>query len=282
VDSAQGSGILFHAGRDGGMKKLAQRIEAVNAQALIANVRAAQQLFPDSNADIINVADGVAAFVGADIPLSYAVNLGMHSAVSDDDIARVVDFYRERGAVPQVNVCELADSSLLAALRNHNFQLHSFVNILACDLKNYCGDFSIPPEIRVRHAEKHEADLWTRVVDGGFGNGGELTENHRRMCLMLFSHDGAYPYFAELDGVAAGGGLLMLHEGNAGLAAASVLPEFRRRGVHSALIRARLNDGMAAGCDIAGYFCEPGGNSQRNAERHGFRLAYAKAVMKQP
>ncbi|MDD5087619.1 MAG: hypothetical protein PHI18_02310, partial [bacterium] len=179
---------------------LAGRIEAANARSLISNVEAAQRLFPDSGAAAMPVAGGVAAFVGADLPISYAVGLGLNGPVTEADISQVVDFYHSHGAVPRVDACALADPSLLEALRSHHFQLHWFVNVLARDLAETDDRESDPPEISVRQAAADEAELWVRVVDGGFSDGGPLTENHRRMCLMFFHHEGAQAYLAEVNG----------------------------------------------------------------------------------
>jgi GNAT superfamily N-acetyltransferase len=253
----------------------------VNARALTEHVTVAKQLFPDCGATAMPVAGGVASFVGADIPVSYAVGLGLQGPVTEAEIAQVAEFYCARGAVPRVDVCALADKSLLEALRVHHFQLHSFVNVLAQDLTKTDEPPAVPQEIRIRRAAANEADLWTRIVDGGFGDGAPLTENHRRMCMIFFHLPRSRTYLAEIDGQPVGGGLLSEYDGYAALAAASVLPDFRRLGVHAALIRTRLQDARELGCDIAGYFCEPGSASQRNAERHGFRLMYTKAVMKQ-
>jgi GNAT superfamily N-acetyltransferase len=60
---------------------------------------------------------------------------------------------------------------------------------------------------------------------------------------------------------------------------ASTLPEFRNRGLQSALLQARLNLACEAGCDLAVIVTRPGSVSQRNAERAGFRLAYTKAIL---
>jgi hypothetical protein len=53
--------------------------------------------------------------------------------------------------------------------------------------------------------------------------------------------------------------------------------------VHTALLSARLADAAAAGCDVAVIITQPGSKSQQNAQRHGFDLLYARAVLvKQP
>jgi hypothetical protein len=83
-----------------------------------------------------------------------------------------------------------------------------------------------------------------------------------------------------MNGEIAGGGALFVHDGYAALVATSVRVPFRRRGVHAALIRTRLQVALDLNCDITGFFAEPGSSSQRNAERHLYRVLYTKAVMK--
>jgi GNAT superfamily N-acetyltransferase len=259
---------------------LARRIEQANAEALFQHNESCRHLFPDSGAAAIRVAGGVASFVGADVPVSYAVGLGLDGAVTEDDIAQIVEFYTSRGTVPRVDVCPLADESLLTALRNHGFQLHWFTNVLARPLGTR-DDVLLPAEnIHVREARPEEAELWTRVVDEGFSEGGPMTEARRRLGLMIFHRSSAHCYLAEMDGQPVAGGALFTHEGYAALAATSVQPAYRYRGVHAALIRARLRQARELGCDYAGFFASPGSTSQRNAERHGFRLCYSKATMK--
>ena len=260
---------------------LARRIEGANAHALASHSETAAQLFPELGATSISVAGGVASFVGAQSPISYAVVLGMREPVTSEDIGRVVEFYESRGMAPRVDVCPLADASLVAALREHGFQLHWFVNVLArSPLETYELIAPLPAGVTVRQAEADEAELWTRVVDEGFADGGPLTEARRQLGMMLFHRPGLRAYFAEIEGDIAGGGALFTHDGYAALVASSVRPAYRKRRAHTALIRARLHVAQELNCDVAGLFAEPGSTSQRNAERHLFRVLYTKAVMK--
>ena len=41
-------------------------------------------------------------------------------------------------------------------------------------------------------------------------------------------------------------------------------------------LRERMRYAYAQGCDLAMMVAEPGSNSQRNAERKGFRIAYTR------
>ena len=71
-----------------------------------------------------------------------------------------------------------------------------------------------------------------------------------------------------------------MSDGVAFLAGASTIPEGRRHGAQLALLHQRLRDGADAGCDIAMMGALPGSASQRNAERHGFRIAYTRVKWK--
>ena len=258
----------------------ARRIERVNAHALLQHVDVCQRLFPDTGAEALRVAGGVASFVGADVVVSYAVGLGFDGQVTADDVGKIAEFYRSRGAVPRIDVCPLADPSLFEALRAHHFQLHGFISILARPLS---GSDDIPApsaDIVIREVGPEEANLWVSTVDAGFADGAPITEPRRRLALLLFHCAGSRSFLAEMDCRPVGASSLFIRDGYLALSAGSVLPEYRHRGIHTALIRHRLLAGRELGCDLAGYFCLPGSVSQRNAERHGFKLCYSKATVK--
>jgi hypothetical protein len=259
---------------------VALRIEGVNAAALTDHSVIAQRLFPELHAAAIPVAGGVASFVGAKSPLSYAVGLGLNGPVSADEISAVVKFYRALGAVPRVDVCTLADGSLLEQLRAHGFQLHGFVNVLTRSISGWDKLQSPPAGIKVRATGLAEAEAWARLVAEGFLDGKPYTEIERHLGLLMYHRDSMRGYIAELDGEPVGAGALFTEGGYAALVAASTRAEFRGRGVQAALICARLLDAQKLDCELAGLFAMPGSISQRNAERYGFRLTYTKAIMK--
>jgi ribosomal protein S18 acetylase RimI-like enzyme len=89
-------------------------------------------------------------------------------------------------------------------------------------------------------------------------------------------------YLARRRGVVAGGGSLRMLDGIAQLNGAATLPAHRRRGVQSALLRARLLDAAYSGCDLAVVTTQPGSKSQENVQRAGFALLYSRAIMIRP
>jgi hypothetical protein len=86
----------------------------------------------------------------------------------------------------------------------------------------------------------------------------------------------ALPFLAELDGRPVAAGALSITDGVALLAGASTIPEARKQGAQLALLGARLRYAVERGCDLAMMCAQPGSASQRNAERHGFRVAYTR------
>ena len=89
-------------------------------------------------------------------------------------------------------------------------------------------------------------------------------------------------FLAELDGRAIATAVLAIHDGVAHLAGASTIPSARRQGAQLALLDARLRHAASLGCDIALMGAAPGGGSQRNAERHDFRIAYTRVKWRLP
>jgi GNAT superfamily N-acetyltransferase len=83
-------------------------------------------------------------------------------------------------------------------------------------------------------------------------------------------------YLAYVDGRLAGGATVAIRGRIAGLFGASTLPDFRRQGVQTALLIARLRRAAEEGCDLAVSLAAPGSVSQRNIIRHGFRVLYTR------
>lgn len=84
-------------------------------------------------------------------------------------------------------------------------------------------------------------------------------------------------YVAVVDGQLAGFGQMYMDGSVACLALAGTLPEFRGRGVQTALIRRRIQDAIEAGCDLVTAQTGFGTVSQQNMERAGLHVAYTKA-----
>ncbi|RYE90890.1 MAG: GNAT family N-acetyltransferase, partial [Myxococcales bacterium] len=131
-------------------------------------------------------------------------------------------------------------------------------------------------------------DWLATLVEGfgqpdGSGPGLGVDDPSREVLAAIFRQflrtPGFRGYLARVDGHPAGAASLRLDLGLAQLCGATTLPAFRRRGVQSALLDARLAVARAAGCDLAVVTTSPGSASQANARRRGFELLYTRALL---
>jgi GNAT superfamily N-acetyltransferase len=190
------------------------------------------------------------------------------------------------GSAVQVELAELADPAIIALLAGRGYRLESFENVLGRNLTRGLGRV-MPPGIEVRLSGDEEFGVWLDVVAEGSVHpdtqGVPWQEEFPREVIIAAERDaavaGTMRYAALRDGVIAGGATMRVAEGIAQLTGAATAPAHRRRGVHSALLSARLADAAAAGCDVAVITTQPGSKSHQNVQRQGFDLLYARAVL---
>jgi len=221
---------------------LARRIEAAEA----ANARGCTAIHPE--AATLDVAGGCAVFAGAASPLSHAVGMGLNGPVSEAEIDQLEAFFRARGGRVAIDLCPLADATLLAALGKRGYRLTEFNNVL---VKRLAGA-TIVLTPRVRRALPDETDLWSHTVGRGFFEEHELTTEEMDVGRAICAMPGALCYLAVTEhGELAGGAAAALYSGLATLFADSTIPRHRATGLHRELIAARLNEALAQGCGLA-------------------------------
>jgi hypothetical protein len=259
---------------------LAARLEAAQAWRATHYARAALEANPVQDGSVVTRNDAQLVYGGPDRPVNRTIGLGMTAPVSAADLEAVEEFYRVRGAPIRVDLCPLADPTLVDLLRERRYIIERHVSILALPLPAELP--AQDPTIEITRATAADAALWLRVSARGF----DATETPDPQTLAVlapnFYSANAACYFARIDGEPAGTGGLYDHGGVAELGGASTLVAFRRRGVQIALIARRLADAHAAGCDTALVITTPGTTSQRNMQRLGFVLAYTKTILTRP
>jgi hypothetical protein len=124
-----------------------------------------------------------------------------------------------------------------------------------------------------------DPEVYARTVMCGFFGREAVTEEELQLGRTLFGMPRSTPLLALVDGIPAGGCGLSVRNGVASLYGDGVLNDFRRRGVHQAMIAARLRRAVEEGCDLATAGTVPGSVSQRNYGRLGFEVAYTKITM---
>jgi GNAT superfamily N-acetyltransferase len=103
-----------------------------------------------------------------------------------------------------------------------------------------------------------------------------MEESIRQFGALAFTRQSTVNFIASADGRQAATGSLCLYEDVALFGGASTVPEMRRRGLQAALLTARMNYAYEGGYQLAMMVTAAGSQSQRNAERAGFRVAYTR------
>jgi GNAT superfamily N-acetyltransferase len=255
---------------------LSRRLERTEAVAGARFVEARARLQPESGACWIDVAGAYAMFDTPASPVTQTFGLGLFDKVASAELDRLEAFFRERGAPVHHEVSPIADPELLPLLTSRGYQPIELTSVMHRPTR---GLAAAPrnERIRVRLAQDGEEDLCARIgVDGWKSEHPELEEFLSGIGQINARRTGALSLLAELDGRPVATGVLILHEGVALLGGACTIPEARRQGAQRALLDGRLRHGAERGCDIAMMCAAPGSASQRNAERHGFRIAYTR------
>jgi len=252
----------------------ARRLEAAETTTS-AQLAGLQGYWPEAACQVF--AGGVATFGGKTYPANHIVGLGLYGPVTTVSLDQVEDFYRSRGVPCEIVVSPLADPSLRELLASRGYRITEFNSVMIQRLEDL--QFVDPADgITLERVTPSTERLWSDVVTEGFSEYGPLPENLLRPMATL---PDAINLLARVEGVVAGGGMAyVMRDANiVALFGTATLPQFRRRGVQRALIQRRLWEAAQSGCEYAVVSTMPGSGSQRNMERHGFRVAYTKIVM---
>jgi GNAT superfamily N-acetyltransferase len=256
--------------------QLARRIESHEVRGTAAYVTAQAHLYTDVGSAVEFVGGACAAFAGRGSPLTQVVGLGMNGPVSPEEFERVETFYRDRGAAYELKLCPLADVSVLGEINSRRFRIHEFEHAWVRELDpGETFDYDIP-DLEVVEVSEDEADVFARTNGQGFADSDDASDEFVRLAMPFFHAEGTRCFLARVAGEPAGACVMTTRDGVAFLFGTSTRPSFRGRGVQTALLRRRLAEGVAAGCDLALVATLPGSVSARNVERAGFRIAYTK------
>jgi GNAT superfamily N-acetyltransferase len=255
--------------------ELAREIELAEAEAAVACAERLMASQGDGGGAVASVADGYAVYCGANSPVTQAVGIGLNGAVSKEEFDRLEEFYFSRKEPVRVETCPMADGSLIEHYRGRGYYVSEFSNVMVRPLEKMAAA-ALPTGIEIQKVANGEIDLWTLTIAQGFAEHFPVTQEMLSVMRLFASGKNTECYFAWLDGKIAGGATLALRGRIAGLFGASTLPQFRNRGVQTALLHARLQRAAEHGCELAMSLAVPGSASQRNITRRGFRTLYTR------
>lgn len=254
--------------------ELSRALERTEARANADFVEARAKLEPESGACWIEVGGAYAMFDGIDSPLTQTFGLGIFELPTSSQFEKLEDFFKSRGAAVFHEISPLADQALLGVLSERGYRPVELTAVMYRDLVE--ARFAVPM-IAARPIEVDEADLWAETAAKGWATiDPNLADFMAAFGKIAARTEHSKPFIAEIDSepVAAGG--LIIFDEVCILAGASTVPGYRNRGAQNSLLSTRLDFARRHGCTMAMMCAAPGSQSQKNAQRHAFNIAYTR------
>ncbi|KAB2439498.1 GNAT family N-acetyltransferase [Bacillus luti] len=136
----------------------------------------------------------------------------------------------------------------------------------------------LPSTISVRQLKENEFDIFADIYVRGFNMPSFTKDGIHQNNEILYNTPGWHFFIAEVQNTPAGIGVLYINNGIASLAASATLPEFQRKGCHTALIQKRIEKAIATNCHLIVGQARFGSSSQNNMERAHMKIAYTKSI----
>jgi hypothetical protein len=225
----------------------------------------------------------MAVFDGADSPLTQTFGLGMRRAVDDDLLAAIEVFFTERGAPTHHEVSPFAGVETLARLVARGYTPIELSTVTVQELADVPAPAATPSGLRVRVIDP-DADgaAWIATCVAGWASDEAAATFMHTIASVNIANRSMTHYMVEDGATPVGTGSMGIVDGVALLAGASTIPAARGRGAQALLLATRLRDARTRGCDVAMMVANVGSQSQRNAERNGFRVAYTRTKWQKP
>ncbi len=255
--------------------RLAAELERAEARACVAYFEGEQRLDATSTAAWTRIAGADLLFNGSSSPLTQSFGLGVTEPVSDASLVEIEAFFATRGAIPAHEVSALAHPSTWDLLSRRGYTPTETSTVLLRPTTSVADSASA---VTTRVIEAHEVELWADIFSAGVAE--ESLELGRILQKLgrVIAQSSATCLFGELQGEPIAAAVLNVQGNIAVLGGARTIRTARRRGAQTALLAARSNLAAQRGAELAMMVAGAvGSDSQRNAERQGFRPAYTRS-----
>jgi GNAT superfamily N-acetyltransferase len=210
-----------------------------------------------------------------DSPVKLSFGLGIFIDPSAGSLDSIERFFFERGAPALHEVSPHAGIAAFDLLCGRNYRPIEISNVLYREVEKPAAED--PRDVNVRVIGPEESHLFADVSAKGWAHEHpELLNFLLELGVIATAREGSLCFIAEIDGIPGAAGVLCIHDGVALFGGSATIPEHRRRGLQAALLRERMRYAFDHGCGLAMMVAGAGSDSQRNAERKGFRIAYTR------
>jgi GNAT superfamily N-acetyltransferase len=247
---------------------LIRRLEAVVDSFAVARLEALAEAENAFDLRIARFGDSVAP-AAPDAPELDFVNRISLSHLDGERVEQILDHYEALGVRPWL---EPSPELELALPRGVELLGSQAVLYATATAGSDCEGPAVP------EAGDHVGVA--RLLLQAFGAPGDAVDTNAAPLAVATERCGGRFYTVEIDARPAAAAILTVCGDDAYLAMAGTLPEFRGCGCQAALIRARIADAAASGCELVVATAAFPSSSHRNLERCGLRTAYTKPVLR--
>lgn len=259
-------------------RELSQKLEMTEARSNADFVETRASLEPESGAAWIEVGGAFAMFDGVESPLTQTFGLGIREETTSEHLDAIEAFFKERGAPVFHEVSPLADLSLLALLADRGYRPIELTSVMFRSIAGEpIAEAITNSPVTTRPIAESDADIWAQTAARGWSTVFEGLGDFMLSIGKIASRTrGAKPFLAEIDGepIAAAG--FSIYDDVCILAGAATVPEARNKGAQNALLAGRLRHAQEHRCRLAMMCALPGSQSQKNAQKNGFQIAYTR------
>lgn len=247
---------------------LLERIDAVTLDQEVQRWRAAAF----AGMDVRFLDDGELAIAASPELPSAAFNLALGHRTLPHLTGRMLDFFARHGTIGRIVADEPPVDGAVVESR--------LVTVAASP--GSFGAAEPPAGVMVREIGRDEVDRWATVLADATGLGEPEASAWRAFTRAAVESAGHHHLAAEADGdIVAVAGLFTRRRIGL-LSRAAVLPSWRGRGVHRALIAARSRVAADHGCQTVAASADATGPAARNLESLGFDVVARPAIYRLP
>lgn len=195
----------------------------------------------------------------------------------ENSLDEIIAFYDKKDIPCRFEVTPAhASPELFFNLAHRGFYQTSFHTALYTTPSVNNND-SLNPEISIRRLEKNEFDIFAEIYVKGFQMHDFVKSGVAENNKILYDENWKF-YLASVKNEPAGIGVFFVKNGIATLAASATLPDYRNKGIHTALLKKRINEAQSMNLGLVVGQADFGNTSQTNMQRLGMNIAYTKVI----
>ncbi|MDF2834704.1 MAG: family N-acetyltransferase [Paenibacillus sp.] len=200
-------------------------------------------------------------------------------SLTPEEVDAAIDFYEQRGRRFEFQLAPgITDGQTLRRLAERGYYQSGFHVSMYAEL-DAMRDASIRNEsLSAARMEAGEMSTYAEIHCLGTGlplsGAGHVGENNR----ILHVRPGWHYLLGRYEGMPASAGVMFARGDVASCTFAATLPDMRNRGLHTALLQARITLAKELACKMIVAQCAYGSASHRNMETVGMRIGMTRAT----